>query len=70
MYLGGEDVEPGGNHKTAQQEQILGTNPRITILNTTIDVLNAQQTVSLVEQYIDRKIPLHLIGERKITADC
>ena len=62
MYLGGEDVEPGGNHKTAQQEQILGTNPRITILNTTIDVLNAQQTVSLVEQYIDRKIPLHLIG--------
>lgn len=50
------------NHKTAQQEQILGTNPRITILNTTIDVLNVRQTIALVEQYVEKKIPLHLIG--------
>lgn len=49
-------------NKMAVQEQILGTNPRITILNTIIDVLDMQQTIDLVEQYINRKIPLHLIG--------
>ena len=45
-----------------QQEIILGTNPRITILNTTIDVLSFQETVDLVEEYVKKKIPLHLMG--------
>ncbi|WPC17395.1 WecB/TagA/CpsF family glycosyltransferase [Pediococcus inopinatus] len=44
------------------QEKILGDNPRIKILNTTIDVLTEQQTVDLVEKYVLRKEPLHLIG--------
>jgi N-acetylglucosaminyldiphosphoundecaprenol N-acetyl-beta-D-mannosaminyltransferase len=44
------------------QEQILGDNPRIEILNTIIDVLDTKQTVTLVEKYVQKKIPLHLIG--------
>lgn len=44
------------------QEVVLGTNPRIEILNTTIDVLNVQQTIDLVEKYIYTKTPLHLMG--------
>lgn len=44
------------------QEVVLGTNPRIEILNTTIDVLNVQQTIDLVEKYINTKTPLHLMG--------
>ena len=50
------------NYKVAEQEIILGTNPRITILNTTIDVLDMQQTIALVEEYVMKKVPLHLIG--------
>lgn len=46
----------------AKQEKILGHNDRITILNTTIDVLNSQQTIDLVEEYIKQKEPLHLMG--------
>lgn len=45
-----------------KQETILGTNPRITILNTVIDVLNVQQTIELVEKYVQTKTPLHLMG--------
>ncbi len=45
-----------------KQETILGTNPRITILNTTIDVLNARDTIKLVEEYVKKKEPLHLMG--------
>lgn len=45
-----------------KQEKILGTNKRITILNTTIDVLNVKETINLVEQYVKTKTPLHLMG--------
>ncbi|WP_455720062.1 WecB/TagA/CpsF family glycosyltransferase [Agathobacter sp.] len=44
------------------QEKILGNNGRIQILNTIIDVLNVQETIDLVEQYIVTKTPLHLMG--------
>lgn len=37
-------------------------NNKITILNTTIDLLNMQETIKLVEQYILSKTPLHLAG--------
>jgi N-acetylglucosaminyldiphosphoundecaprenol N-acetyl-beta-D-mannosaminyltransferase len=49
-------------YKLAEQEQVLGDNPRITILNTTIDILDAKQTIALVETYVQKKVPLHLIG--------
>ena len=49
-------------YKLAAQEQILGKNDRITILNTQIDVLNVEQTIQLVEEYVVKKVPLHLIG--------
>lgn len=45
-----------------KQEKILGSNPRITILNTVIDVLNIQETLDLVEKYVQQKEPLHLMG--------
>lgn len=45
-----------------KQEKILGTNHRIRIMNTTIDVLSAQETVELVEQYVLSQEPLHLMG--------
>ena len=48
--------------KNVSQEKILGTNPRITILNTVIDVLNVQETIDLVEKYVKTKTPLHLMG--------
>ena len=48
--------------KPAKQEAILGTNQRVCILNTTIDVLNTSDTIKLVEEYINRKEPLHLMG--------
>ena len=35
--------------KPAKQEIVLGKNQRITILNTTIDVLNVEETIDLVE---------------------
>jgi len=44
------------------QEKILGNNKRIKLLNTTIDVLSANETISLVEKYIMAKEPLHLMG--------
>lgn len=49
-------------HCYAKQEKRLGNHQRIEILNTVIDVLDMQQTVALVEQYVDQKVPLHLIG--------
>ena len=45
-----------------KQEEILGNNKRIEILNTTIDVLNVKETIDLVEQYVKTKTPLHLMG--------
>ena len=44
------------------QERVLSAKPRIEILNTTIDVLSAQETIDLVEQYVVKKEPLHLMG--------
>ena len=44
------------------QEKILGNNKRIVLLNTIIDVLNVQETIDLVEQYVITKTPLHLMG--------
>ena len=41
---------------------IIGNNPRIDFLGVNIDVLSMDQTVNLVETYILRKEPLHLIG--------
>lgn len=49
-------------YKAANQEIILGKNKRITILNTTIDVLNVEETIDLVEKYVITKTPLHLMG--------
>lgn len=45
-----------------KQEKILGKNERITILNTTIDVLDVKETINLVEEYVKTKTPLHLMG--------
>ena len=45
-----------------KQEAILGTNSRIMIMNTKIDVLTVQETIDLVEKYVITKTPLHLMG--------
>lgn len=45
-----------------QQEAILGNNKRVNILNAVIDHLNMCETVSLTEKYIQKKLPLHLVG--------
>ena len=47
---------------SVQQETVLGKNKRIEILNTTIDVLDVQETIDLVEEYVTKKVPLHLMG--------
>lgn len=44
------------------QEKILGTNERIQLLGTTIDVLDMKETIELVEKYVEAKEPLHLMG--------
>ena len=44
------------------QEEVLGNNKRIIILDTIIDVLTADETVELVDKYIQTKTPLHLMG--------
>ena len=49
-------------YKEAKQEKILGKNKRIEILNTKIDVLNVEETIALVDEYVQKKEPLHLIG--------
>lgn len=50
------------NYKPVDQEEILGNNSRVTILNTSIDVLTMKETIDLVEQYVITKTPLHLMG--------
>ncbi|MBB1124545.1 WecB/TagA/CpsF family glycosyltransferase [Limosilactobacillus albertensis] len=45
-----------------KQEKRLGSNSRIQILGTSIDVLDSKDTISLVEQYVITKTPLHLMG--------
>ena len=45
-----------------QQEKVRSSNPRINILNVTIDVLDMSQTVNLVDEYVRTKTPLHLMG--------
>ena len=47
---------------SVEQERILGNNPRIQILNTTVDVLSVHDTIELVEEYVKKKEPLHLMG--------
>lgn len=44
------------------QEKVIGDNERIKILNTIIDVLTMQETIELVDKYINTKTPLHLMG--------
>lgn len=46
---------------TICQEKRLGDNPRITILNTEIDVLNVNETIALVEKYVQTKTPLAVV---------
>lgn len=48
--------------KKIQQEVILGNNSRIKIQGTIIDVLTMNQTVELVNKYVLKKVPLHLMG--------
>ena len=45
-----------------KQEKILGKNRRVKILNTMIDVLNMNETIELVDEYIKTKTSLHLMG--------
>lgn len=45
-----------------KKEKKLGNNKRISLLNTTIDVLSFNETISLVERYVMAKEPLHLMG--------
>lgn len=45
-----------------RHDEVLGNNKRIEILNTTIDVLDMEETIKLVEEYVIRKQPLHLMG--------
>ncbi len=49
-------------YKLAKQERVLGNNKRIVLMNTTIDVLDMDQTLDVVEKYLIQKEPLHLIG--------
>lgn len=45
-----------------KMDQVLGSNKRILILETVIDVLTSKETIDLVEIYVKKKIPLHLMG--------
>ena len=49
-------------NEKVKQEKILGSNNRIEILNTFIDVLSVKETIDLVEKYVIAKEPLHLMG--------
>lgn len=48
--------------KPVKQEKVLSTKSRIVILNTIIDVLSSQETIEIVEKYVIKKEPLHLMG--------
>lgn len=48
--------------RTGHRDKVLGHNRRIKVLNTIIDVLTSEETVDLVERYVQEKEPLHLIG--------
>ncbi|MDD6808012.1 MAG: WecB/TagA/CpsF family glycosyltransferase [Oscillospiraceae bacterium] len=43
-------------------EKVLGTNKRIIMMDTIIDVLSYNETIELVEKYVNTKTPLHLMG--------
>ena len=45
-----------------KQENRLGDNARVRFLNTVIDVLDTDETVKLVEKYVQTKTALHLMG--------
>jgi len=47
---------------SAKQERVFSKNARIIILNTIVDVLDMQETIKLVEEYVKKKEPLHLMG--------
>lgn len=44
------------------QEERLGLNKRIEILHIQVDVLSVLETIELVEEYVKKKVPLHLMG--------
>ena len=45
-----------------KQEKRLGDNARVRFINTVIDVLDTDETVKLVEKYVQTKTALHLMG--------
>ena len=45
-----------------KQEKCLSNRRRIAILGVNVDALNMEETVDLVEKYIETKTPLHLMG--------
>lgn len=50
------------NELIVNQEKRLGSNNRIKILGTSIDVLDRKETIELVDKYVRTKTPLHLMG--------
>ena len=50
------------NDELIKQEKRLSKKPRISILGIGVDVLNTNETVELVNEYVVEKEPLHLIG--------
>lgn len=49
-------------NEVIQNEKVLGTNKRIKMMDTSIDVLSYNETIELVEKYVKTKTPLHLMG--------
>lgn len=49
-------------HILIEQEKTLSKKNRISIGGILIDPLTMQETINLVEEYIEQKIPLHLMG--------
>ncbi len=49
-------------HILIEQEKTLSKKTRISIGGISIDPLTMQETINLVEEYIEQKIPLHLMG--------
>lgn len=49
-------------HILIEQEKTLSKKTRISIGGISIDPLTMQETINLVEEYIEQKIPLYLMG--------
>lgn len=43
-------------------DKVIGVRHRVQLLGVTVDVMTQEQTVNLVDEYIELKEPLHLIG--------